>query len=348
MSASAIEQQKTAYIEKLRCELGQDIAHLLTDPNVIEIMVNPDGVLWIDTLSHGLVDTGTRLASTQIALVIGTVAAYYDRVVTAEAPRLQAELPLGGERFQGLRPPICAPSFVIRKHLPRVFSMAELLHQGTVTEEQAGILLAGIRNDQNILIAGATLSGKTVLLDTLLSEMPRLHGEQLRAVIIEDTLELHAALKNHVTLRATEHDSMRVLVQTAMRLRPDRLILGEVRGAEALEMLKSWATGHGGSACTIHAGSPARALKRLMAAVQEAGVPGDPELIGEVVDLIVLMKRRESSQWGIEEIVACEGWAQGRYHLTRLYAEHTKNWLIRWPAHTGGHPPSHSQTSSGS
>jgi type IV secretion system protein VirB11 len=196
--------------------------------------------------------------------------------------------------------------------------MAELLQQGTVTEEQTEILLAGLRNDQNILIAGATLSGKTVLLDTLLSEMPRIHGDNLRAVIIEDTIELHAALKNRVTLRATEHDSMRVLVQTAMRLRPDRLILGEVRGAEALEMLKSWATGHGGSACTIHAGSPERALRRLRAAVQEAGVPGDPELIGEVVDLIVLMKRRGSSQWGVEEIVACEGWEQGRYRLTRL------------------------------
>jgi hypothetical protein len=111
---------------------------------------------------------------------------------------------------------------------------------------------------------------------------------------------------------------MRVLVQTAMRLRLDRLIIGEVRGAEALEMLKSWATGHGSSACTIHAGSPERALRRLRAAVQESGVPGDPELIGEVVDLIVLMKRRGSSQWGVEEIVACDGWAQGRYRLTRL------------------------------
>ena len=169
-----------------------------------------------------------------------------------------------------------------------------------------------------MLIAGATMSGKTVLLDTVLSEMPRMHGTNLRMVVIEDTLELHVAAANKIALRATETEPMRTLVHTAMRLRPDRLILGEVRGAEALEMLKSWATGHGGSACTIHAGSPDRALRRLKAAVQEAGVPADPEFIGEVVDLIVVMKRRESNQWGVEEIVACEGWEQGRYLLSRL------------------------------
>ena len=304
--------------EKLRRELGPHVIAALEDANVIEIMTNPDGAVWLDTLSDGLVETGLVLSSIQIDMAIGTVAAYYGRVVNEDVPRLQAELPLGGQRFQGIRPPVSPPMFVIRKHLQRVFSMAEMVAQGTVTATQAAVLLQALRDEQNIIIAGATLSGKTVLLDTLLSEMPRIHGAQTRLIVIEDTHELHVAVRNRVTLRATDTQPMRVLVHTAMRLRPDRLIIGEVRGAEALEILKAWNTGHGGSACTVHASSAAQALRRLKTAVQEAGVPADPEFIGEVVDLLVMMKRRGPRQWRVEEIVACHGWRGGQYVLEPL------------------------------
>ena len=317
---STITQVQEQHKEKLRREFGPQVIGWLGDPNIIEIMANPDGALWVDTLSDGLVATGVTLSSTQIDMAIGTVAAYYGRVVNEDAPRLQAELPLGGQRFQGVRPPISPPMFVIRKHLPRVFSLAEMVAQGTVTAAQAAALLHALREEQNIIIAGATLSGKTVLLDTLLYEMPRLHGEQTRLIVIEDTHELHVAVRNRVTLRATDTQPMRVLVHAAMRLRPDRLIIGEVRGAEALEMLKAWNTGHGGSACTVHASSAARALRRLKTAVQEAGVPADPEFIGEVVDLLVMMKRRGPRQWGVEEMLACHGWRAGQYELEPVAA----------------------------
>ena len=314
---STVTRVQELHCEKLRREL-REVLGWLDDANTIEIMANPDGRVWLDTLSDGVVDTGVVLSSTQIDLAIGTVAAYYGRVVNEECPRLQAELPLGGQRFQGIRPPISPPLFVIRKHLPRVFSMAEMVAQGTVTPAQAGILLGAVRDEKNVIIAGATLSGKTVLLDTLLSEMPCLLGEQLRLIVIEDTHELHVAARNRVTLRATEAQPMRVLVHAAMRMRPDRLIIGEVRGAEALEMLKAWNTGHGGSACTVHASSAAQALRRLKTAVQEAGVPADPEFIGEVVDLLVMMKRRGPRQWRVEELVACHGWRNGQYALEPL------------------------------
>ena len=317
---STVTQVQEQHKEKLRREFGLQVMGWLSDPNIIEIMANPDGALWVDTLSDGLVSTGETLSSTQIDMAIGTVAAYYGRVVNEDAPRLQAELPLGGQRFQGVRPPISPPMFVIRKHLPRVFSLAEMVAQGTVTAAQAAVLLHALREEQNIIIAGATLSGKTVLLDTLLYEMPRLHGEQTRLIVIEDTHELHVAVRNRVTLRATDTQPMRVLVHAAMRLRPDRLIIGEVRGAEALEMLKAWNTGHGGSACTVHASSAARALRRLKTAVQEAGVPADPEFIGEVVDLLVMMKRRGPRQWGVEELLACHGWRAGQYELEPVAA----------------------------
>lgn len=315
---SVLETKKILMMEKLRRELGLNVEMALENPDIIEIMVNPDGRLWFDTLSEGMQATEIVLPPTQILMALGTVAAFYDQVITAENPRIQAALPLHGERFQGMRPPICAPSFVIRKHVARVFSLLDLIQQGTVTEEQAGILLDSLRWEKNILIAGATMSGKTVLLDTLLAELPRLHGDNLRVIVVEDTAELHISLQNRVSLQASDTVSLRTLVHTAMRLRPDRLIIGEVRGAEALEMLKSWATGHGGSACTIHAGSEERALRRLKAAIQESGTPADPEFIGEVVDRIVMMQRQAPGQWIVNAIVACEGWHDGHYRLQRL------------------------------
>src|SRR5437870_5603745 len=151
MSTLALVQEQ--HKEKLRRELGPHVNEALENPNVIEIMANPDGSLWLDTLSDGLVETGVMLSSTHIDMAIGTVAAYYGRVVNEASPRLQAELPLGGQRFQGVRPPVAPPMFVIRKHLPRVFSMAEMIAQGTVTAAQAAVLLHALREEQNIIIA---------------------------------------------------------------------------------------------------------------------------------------------------------------------------------------------------
>ena len=102
---STVTQVQEQHKEKLRREFGPQVIGWLGDPNIIEIMANPDGALWVDTLSDGLVATGETLSSTQIDMAIGTVAAYYGRVVNEDAPRLQAELPLGGQRFQGVRPP---------------------------------------------------------------------------------------------------------------------------------------------------------------------------------------------------------------------------------------------------
>lgn len=318
-----IDQKKASLITKLTREFGPEIMTPLDDPDVIEIMVNPDGRLWLDTFTQGMRATDVVMPPTQVAMILGTVAAFHDQVITADLPKIQAALPLHGERFQGLRLPVCAPSFVIRKHVPRAFSLRQLFSQDTLTGTQYTLLLDAIAEEKNILIAGATLSGKTVLLDAVLHEMPLIHGKHLRVVVIEDTTELHVEAENRVQLRATETVSIQQLVHTAMRLRPDRLIIGEVRGAEALDMLKSWATGHGGSACTIHAGTPERALARLKGAVQEARVVPDMELIGEVVDRIVMMRRVGPGQWACDQIVACDGWHNGQFVLHRLDAPRT-------------------------
>ncbi len=301
--------------EKLRRELGQEIMAWLDDPNVIDLMANPDGRVWLDTLDRGMARTSYVLESTRIDMVIGTVAAYHGLVCNEETPRLRAVLPLGGQRFQGGRPPIAAPFFTIRKHLPRVFTMEELIEQQTVTEEQARLLCDTLSARKNIVIAGETLSGKTVLLDTLLAEMPRLCGPTVRLVTIEDTRELLVAVENKVCMEATDQAPMRLLLQDTMRHNPGHIIVGEVRGAEAIEMLKSWTTGHGGSACTLHAGDPQKALLRIETAVEEGGTVANPHRIVEAVDLVVMMGRKASDKWGVKEMAWVRGWRDGQYLL---------------------------------
>lgn len=278
-------------------------------------MANPDGKVWLDSLSDGMVKTDLVLESTRIDLIIGTVAAYHGLVCNEGTPRLRAVLPLGGQRFQGGRPPIASPFFTIRKHLSKVFTMRELIEQDTVTRERAEVLVGTLTERKNIVIAGETLSGKTVLLDTLLHEMPLLFGPTVRLVTIEDTRELIADVDNKVCMEASDHCPMRVLLQDTMRHNPGHIIVGEVRGAEAIEMLKAWTTGHGGSACTLHAGTPQKALMRIETAVEEGGMVANPQRIAEAVDLVVMMERRASNQWGVKEMAWVQGWQDGQYRL---------------------------------
>ncbi len=309
------ERERAQHRDKLRRELGHDCLVLLENPHTIDLMANPDGRVWLDTLNQGLVRTEVVLEAARIELILGTVAAYHGLVCNAESPRLRAVLPLGGQRLQGGRPPIAPPFFTIRKHLPRVFTLQELIDQGTVTQTQARILLQVLRQRGNLLIAGETLSGKTVLLDTLLRELPGLFGPTVRLVTIEDTRELLVDVENKVSMEASDTAPMRLLVQDALRHNPGHIVVGEVRGAEAIEMLKAWATGHGGSACTLHAGTPPQALLRLETAIEEGGMVANPLRIAEVVQLVVMMERRASNRWGIQEMVWVRGWDNGRYRL---------------------------------
>jgi len=309
-------QREQAHLkEKVSRELGESMLGWLDDPHVIDLMANPDGRVWLDTLDRGMVRTDLVLESTRIDMIIGTVAAYHGLVCNEETPRLRAVLPLGGQRFQGGRPPVAPPFFTIRKHLPRVCTMQELIEQSTVTHEQSDLLLHTLSARKNLVIAGETLSGKTVLLDTLLSEMPRLFGPTVRLVTIEDTRELIVGVENKVCMEATDQAPMRLLLQDTMRHNPGHIIVGEVRGAEAIEMLKSWTTGHGGSACTLHAGNPQKALMRIETAVEEGGMVANPRRIVEAVDMVVMMERRASNQWGVKEMAWVQGWRDGQYLL---------------------------------
>jgi P-type conjugative transfer ATPase TrbB len=253
----------------LRSALGPAITAWLDDPTVVEVMLNPDGRLWIDRLSDGLVDTGERLLAADSERIVRVVAHHVGAEVHPGSPRVSAELPGTGERFEGLIPPIvAAPAFAIRKPAVAVFALEDYAASGIMTHGQALLLRNAVAQRRNVLVAGGTSTGKTTLVNALLAEVAKSPD---RVVLIEDTRELQCKAENLVALRTKDGvASLSDLVRSSLRLRPDRIPIGEVRGAEALDLLKAWGTGHPGGIGTIHAGSALGALRRLEQLVQEA------------------------------------------------------------------------------
>ncbi|MGV7217822.1 P-type conjugative transfer ATPase TrbB [Bradyrhizobium sp. UFLA05-112] len=275
----------------LRTALGPAIARFLEDPSIIEVMLNPDGRLWIDRLSGGLIETGEGLSALDGERIIRLVAHHVGAEVHAGAPRVSAELPETGERFEGLLPPVvAAPAFAIRKPAVAVFSLDDYVTAGTMTKEQAGTLRTAVADRLNILVAGGTSTGKTTLTNALLAEVAKTSD---RVVLIEDTRELQCKAPNLVALRTRDGViSLSDLVRASLRLRPDRIPIGEVRGAEALDLLKAWGTGHPGGIGTIHAGTALGALRRLEQLIQEAVVSVPRALIAETINVIAVLVGR--------------------------------------------------------
>ncbi|UDQ88429.1 P-type conjugative transfer ATPase TrbB [Xanthobacter autotrophicus] len=306
MAASAHSSQSlTRGVRMLHTALGPVIAHLLEDPAVVEVMLNPDGRLWVDRLSEGLCDTGERLAAADGERIVRLVAHHIGAEVHAGAPRLSAELPGTGERFEGLLPPVvAAPTFAIRKPAVAVFTLDEYAASGIMSAPQAEALRQGIVSRANILVAGGTSTGKTTLTNALLAEVAKTSD---RVVLIEDTRELQCAAPNLVAMRTKDGvASLSDLVRSSLRLRPDRIPIGEVRGAEALDLLKAWGTGHPGGIGTIHAGSAMGALRRLEQLIQEAVVTVPRALIAETIDLIAVLSGRGCARH-LTELARVEG-----------------------------------------
>jgi P-type conjugative transfer ATPase TrbB len=279
----------------LRSAMGPTIAEALADSEVIEIMVNPDGTLRLDRLGKGRADTGARFDPAQIERIIRLVASHARTEVHAGSPIVSAELPAhgegAGERFEGILPPVSlAPCFSIRKPATRIYTLFDYVNDGIMPAEAARLLSLAVVERRNVLVAGGTSSGKTTLANALLAEMAELDE---RVILIEDTRELQCAAPDTVALRArTGSVSIADLVRSTLRLRPDRIIVGEVRGREALDMLKAWNTGHPGGIATVHANSALAALYRLEQLVQESVVTVPRRLIAEAIDMIVFIAGR--------------------------------------------------------
>jgi type IV secretion system protein TrbB len=297
--------------EKLRRELGPVVLKALSDPDVIEIILNPDGRIWVESHTGGMSQTDASMAPTQAENLIGTVAAALNAVANPQNPIIEGELPLTGSRFEGLLPPIApSPCFVIRKRASVLYTLDHYVKDNIVTRAQAIALRDAIAKRRNIVIAGGTGSGKTTLVNALIHEMVSLGDQAERFVIIEDTLELQCAARNALQLHTTDAADMTRLVRATMRLRPDRIIIGEVRGKEALALLKAWNTGHPGGITTLHANSASAALLRLLSLAEEAGVPAQPQLIAEAVNLLAFMERTSITGRRLTELVQVEGYSQ--------------------------------------
>ena len=293
----------------LRTAMGPAIAAALSDPRVIEIMVNPDGALRVDILGEGRVDTDVKLDAPQVERIIRLVASHARTEVHGDRPIVSAELPPhgqgAGERFEGILPPVSiAPCFSIRKPAARVYTLMDYVTDGVMSAETARLLSLAVVEHRNILIAGGTSSGKTTLANALLAEMAHLDE---RVILIEDTRELQSPASDTVALRTRVGAvTMGDLVRSTLRLRPDRIIVGEVRGGEALDMLKAWNTGHPGGIATVHANSASSALYRIEQLIQEAVITVPRRLVAEAIDVIVFIAGRGTAR-RIETIARVAG-----------------------------------------
>jgi type IV secretion system protein VirB11 len=303
--------------QMLATAFGPAITSALKDGTVVEIMVNPDGKLWLDRAGGGRSFSGQVLSPADTERIVRLIAAHVRLEATRDSPIVSAELPGSGERFEGLLPPVtAAPCFSIRKPAGLTYRLSDYVAQNIMTAEAADHLREAVLARQNILIAGGTSSGKTTLANALLAEMAEF-GE--RVILLEDTRELACEAEDCLALKTKPGAvSLADLVRSTLRLRPDRIVIGEVRGREALDLLKAWNTGHPGGIATVHANSAEAALSRLEQLILEAIPQPSRTLIAETIGLIAYLEGRGAER-RLKSLVAVKGLDRaGQYRLSPL------------------------------
>ncbi|RWJ60472.1 MAG: P-type conjugative transfer ATPase TrbB [Mesorhizobium sp.] len=298
-------------IRKLQEALGDQLCIALDDATVDEIMLNPDGRLFIERLGHGVMPAGEMSAATA-EIVIGSVAHALQSEADDDRPIVSGELPIGGHRFEGLLPPVvAAPAFTIRRRASRLIPLGAYVAAKIMTEHQASLIRNAIAARMNIVISGGTGSGKTTLANAVIAEIVEMAPED-RMVVLEDTAEIQCAAENAVALHTSDTIDMARLLKSTMRLRPDRIIVGEVRDGAALTLLKAWNTGHPGGVTTIHSNTAESALRRLEQLTAEASQQPMREVIGEAVDLIVSIERTPRGRV-VRDVLHVESFVNGHY-----------------------------------
>ncbi|EMS95922.1 conjugal transfer protein TrbB [Agrobacterium tumefaciens str. Cherry 2E-2-2] len=305
-------------VRKLQDALGDQLCVALDDATVVEIMLNPDGRLFIERLGHGVLPAGA-MTPAAAEVVIGSVAHALQSEADDERPIISGELPIGGHRFEGLLPPIVSgPAFTIRRRASRLIPLDHYVRSKVMTEAQASAIRSAIDSRMNIVISGGTGSGKTTLANAIIAEIVTAAPDD-RMVILEDTAEIQCAAENAVSLHTSDTVDMARLLKSTMRLRPDRIIVGEVRDGSALTLLKAWNTGHPGGVTTIHSNTAMSALRRLEQLTAEASQQPMQEVIGEAVDLIVSIERAGKGR-RVREVIHIEGFRNNHYQ-TEHYAQ---------------------------
>lgn len=325
---------------KLRRELGEQVLSLLADERTEDILVNPDSALWVKRIGERFQWVG-NMPPAQVASALSTIAAWRGTVLNHEHPILETELPLDGTRFEGIVPPVVRhPIFAIRLRPRRIFPLAEYESGGILTYKDdplnglrrrhdfatdvrglkhVEIIRAAVRAKKNILVVGSTGSGKTTLVNAILAALADLTPDD-RVISIEDTTELQCALRNYLDLRAVGQVGMLDCLRACMRLKPNRIVVGEVRGAEAHTLLKAWNTGHPGGAATVHANDGLSGLIRLESLIAEATSAPQQALIAEAVDLVIFVDDEPSVAAGrkVREVLLVTGYSNGEYAVERV------------------------------
>jgi len=308
---------------KLKQDLGELVLSALSDDGIYEVLLNPDGILWVDGY-QGKREYGMMTAAAAKNL-INTVASVSDEIVTYRNPSFAGELwvQINEEfklfRFQAFIPPVVAyPAFAIRKRAGQVIPLQDYVKDEIITPEQEKIIKESVSTRKSILVIGGTQSGKTTFCNAILDCIAKIHPQD-RVIIIEDTQELKCNVKDSVTMRASPSKTMNDLIFDSMRIRPDRIIIGEVRGKEAHSLIKAWNTGHPGGVSTIHANSAHSGLLRLEQLIMEAGVAPVPEAIAEAVNLLVFIQKTNKGKKGrqVTSILELKGYEKKEGYLTQ-------------------------------
>ena len=306
---------------KLKHEMGETIVEALAAPDVIEISVNSDGFIWLDILGEGLCDTEKTVSPENLGAALGTVAAMLGTELNEKSPLLEGRIPFTTSRISGSIPPVSpdGPSMSIRKHTSKRIPLTQYEKEERVTPDVAAYLRDALRDGKNIAVSGGTSSGKTTFTNALIAELVEIAPKD-RLIVIEDTAELQCTTKNKQSFVTTETVTMGRLVKTAMRYRPDRILVGEVRGGEALELLKSWNTGHPGGITTLHANNAPAALLRMEQLVSEVSISPMSSLIGEAVDVVVHMEERGRIGRQVVEVIQVNGYRKEEYRYEHVYS----------------------------
>jgi type IV secretion system protein TrbB len=318
-SKNAATSVRLRHAESLYHALGPLISDALARPDVVEVMANPDGTLWVDRAGVGREKLG-KIEPAAAETTIRLLASHMGQTVTPDRPSVAGVLPRSGERFQGLLPPLAErPVFAIRKRATVIFTLDDYVAKGILSAAGVDVIRQAVIDKKNILVAGGTGSGKTTLVNAVLAE-PAFRND--RIVIIEDTKELQCPAEDKVEL-LTKNTEPRVtmtdLLRMTLRLRPDRIIIGEVRGPEALAMLKAWNTGHPGGVATTHANSAADALRRIEDLVGEASQTIPKRSIASAINLVVFIQRISGSPGRqVTAVSAVTGFGATDYQLNAL------------------------------
>ena len=281
------------------------IKKYLDDHNVTDIMLNPDGYLWIDTFSDGQIKTGEYIEWEQAEQIIRLASGIKGKYFDETNPSVATELIGDGERFQGIMPPQSSyPIFTIRKKPSKIFSLKDYFDNNALTLEQYDYLRKIILARKNILIAGSTGSGKTTFANAILKEIANLN---VRIAILEDTSELQSSSPNNYKFQTTEQVSMQRLLKDTLRMNIDSIVVGEVRGKEALDLLKAWNTGHPGGVATIHSDSAIDALYRLEQLILEGSIDCQRHLISKAINVVVFLAKNQLRQRFVQEILEVQG-----------------------------------------